>query len=123
MNETLHLFKGALLRKESWVSPMDSPIMIPYLELKNEKENNITLTMVRKEAAEEFVRRANTVCDDRSKANELLPMPIRYDLMGDKAYGEDYYDQVMKMAYHLEVYFNNTAWDKGEIWFLYQEPK
>lgn len=122
MDEPLHLFKGALIRQISWRYPLDRPIIMPYMKLKEDKKKSITLTIVDKEDAEKLLDKARAVLKDFRKANELLPLSFKYLVGGDKAYNEAYFKEVQQLADHLQDTIGNTAWDKGELLYFYQEP-
>ena len=116
----LHLFKGTLIRQESWNDIVDSPIGVPYLALK-EKRKNITLTPVDKEDAEKLLDMAKTVLEDHSRANELLPLGIKYSVIAEKAYNEAYFREVQQLAAQLQDCTDNTNWDKGELLYFYMQ--
>lgn len=51
----LHLFKGTLIRQDSWENTINRAIGISYMALRNDKEKNITLTVIDREDAEKLL--------------------------------------------------------------------
>ena len=123
MTWDLKLYKGALLQQGGW-NILDHPLAIPYFDLqKNNKEKVITLQAAFKEDAQKMIDTAKEVLRDHSKANELMPKGLSYELLkGEATYDKAYFEEVQEILERLEHAYKNTAWDNHEIWFFYEVP-